>query len=131
MSGSSEATTFDAKAFLDAYRDSFAQGPTAIGSFYAEPCVTARIGMVRINPSRPDIAALFAEVDKQYRVRGFTHADYDLLDARDLGANSALATARWTYKSADGQVIWQTTFTYNLYRGAEGWRILVQTMHDD
>jgi len=131
MSHGRGATSFDAEAFLNAYRDSFVQGSAVIASFYAEPCVTARMGQVRINPSRSDTTALFAEVDKQYRARGFTHADYELLDARDLGGNSALATARWAYKSADGQVIWRTTFTYNLYRSVEGWRILLQTMHDD
>jgi len=130
MSGSHAAATFDAKAFLDAYRNSFARGPAAIASFYAEPCVTARSGLVKVNPSRADTIAVFSEVDKQYRARGFTHADYHLLVARDLGANAALATARWAYKSADEQVIWRTVFTYNLYRMAEGWKILLQTMHD-
>ncbi len=130
MSGDHGTTTFNAKAFLDAYRDSFAQGPSAIAAFYAEPCVTARMGTVRINASRSNTAALFSDVDRQYRDRGFTHADYDLLDARDLGTNAALATARWSYKNADGQVIWQTTFTYNLYKREEGWKILLQTMHD-
>jgi NTF2-like protein (DUF6841) len=122
--------TFDARVFLDAYRDSFAKGPAAIASFYAEPCVTARMGSVRINISQSDTAALFSEVDKQYRARGYTHADYDLSDVRNLGVNAALVTARWSYKGADRQVIWRATFTYNLYKREEGWKILLQTMHD-
>jgi hypothetical protein len=119
MNMSNGRDAFDAKAFLDAYRNSYVKGPAAIASFYAEPCVTARMGQVRFNPSHSDTAALFADVDKQYCARGFAHADYELLDARDLGANAAQATARWAYKSTDERMIWQTTFNYNLCRTVE------------
>jgi NTF2-like protein (DUF6841) len=118
------------KAFFDAYRDSFVEGPPAIATFYSEPCVTARAGVVRVNHTHADTTALFAEVDRQYRARGFTHADYEVLESRSLGANSVCATICWSYKGADGATIWQTTFTYNLYKRVGAWKILVQTMHD-
>jgi hypothetical protein len=98
----------DLKAFFDAYRDSFPKGAAAVAAFYNEPCVTVRSGVVRIHPSNADIATLFAEVDKQYRDRGYTHADCASFDCRTLGANSALATVRWAYKGPDEQTIWET-----------------------
>ena len=119
------------KAFFDAYRDSFPVVPAAIAAFYSEPCVTARAGVVRVNATTADTMALFAEVDRQYRSRGYTHADYEVLDSRNLGANAASATLRWSYKRAGGETIWQTTFTYSLYRRDGSWKILLQTMHDD
>lgn len=119
------------KAFFDAYRDSFPRVSAAIAGFYFEPCVTARMGVVRVNSSHKDTTELFAQVDAQYRARGYTHAEYEPADARALGANSAFATIRWSYKGANGVTIWQTTFSYNLYRRDGAWKILVQTMHDE
>jgi uncharacterized NTF2-like protein DUF6841 len=116
--------------FLEAYRDSFGGGPRAIAAFYSEPCVTARMGVVRVNPTRNDVELLFVEVDAGYRARGFTHGDILALDVQPLGSNSALATVRWAYKGACDEMLWKTTFTYNLYRREGVWQILVQTMHD-
>ena len=117
--------------FFDAYRDSFVEGPAAIAAFYSEPCVTARGGVVRVSTSHAEMTALMTTVDQQYRARGFTHGTYEALDLRSLGANSALATIRWAYKSAVEQTIWETTFSYNLYKCDGAWKILVQTMHDE
>jgi ketosteroid isomerase-like protein len=122
---------FDAKPFFDAYRDSFSSGPAAVASFYAEPCVTARGGAVRVNATHADTTAIMTAVDQQYRDRGFNHGAYELVEAHGAGANAAIATVRWSYKNVGGHTLWQTTFTYNLYRGTDGWKILVQTMHDE
>ncbi len=118
------------RRFFDAYKASFSQGATQIATFYSEPCVTARMGVVRINPTLKDTEALFAEVDRQYKAKGFTQGEYILEDFRPLGANSAMATVRWAYKNAGGDTLWETTFSYNLYRRDGVWKILVQTMHD-
>ena len=86
---------------------------------------------MRINTTHADTTALFGEVDRQYRARGYTHADYEVLESRSLGANSVFATIRWAYSDAAGATIWQTTFAYNLYKRDNAWKILLQTMHDD
>ena len=116
--------------FIEAYRDAFSHGPKAIADFYAEPCVTARSGVVRVNPTRHDTEMLFAEVDATYRTRGFTHGDILTIDVQPLGANSALATVQWAYKGACEELLWKTTCSYNLYRRDGIWVILVQTLHD-
>jgi hypothetical protein len=116
--------------FIEAYRDSFSHGPRAIAEFYSEPCVTTRMGVVRVNPSRNDTERLFAEDDAKYRARGCTHGDILTIDVQPLGASSALATVQWAYKGACEEMLWKTTFSYNLYRRDGVWKILVQTMHD-
>jgi hypothetical protein len=116
--------------FIEAYRDSFGRGASAIADFYAEPCVTARMGVVRVNLTRTDTELLFAEIEATYRSRGFTHADILTMDVQSLGANSALATVQWGYKGACEELLWKTTFTLNLYRRDGVWKILLQTMHD-
>jgi hypothetical protein len=120
----------DLKAFFDAYRDSFPKGPEAVAAFYSQPCVTARAGIVRVHSSSSDITLLFEAVDKQYRDRGYTHAECSSFDCESLGANSALVMVRWAYKGPDEQTIWETTFSFNVYRRDGTWRILVQTVHD-
>ena len=120
----------EAKRFIEAYRDSFRRGASAIAEFYAEPCVTARMDTVRVNPTRKDTELLFAEVDENYRSKGFTHGDILTLDIHPLGSNSAFATVRWAYKGADEKTLWETTFSYNLHCRDGAWKILVQTMHD-
>ena len=116
--------------FIEAYRDSFSRGPSAIAEFYSEPCVTAMMGVVRVNPTRNDTELLFAEVDAEYRTRGFTHGDILAIHVQPLGSNSALATVEWAYRGACEEMLWKTTFSYNLYRRDGVWKILIQTMHD-
>ncbi len=120
----------DVTKFIEAYRDSFSRGPGAIAEFYSEPCVTARMGVVRVNPTRHDTELLLTEVDATYRARGFTHGDVLTMHVEPLGSNSVLATVQWAYKGACDELLWTTTFTYNLYRCEGVWKILVQTMHD-
>ena len=98
---------------------------------YFEPCVIAREGVVRIRQNHAETTQLFTPVDEQYRARGFKRGDYAVLDLRDLGPSSALATLRWAYKDEAGNTIWETAFSYNLYRQDNAWKILVQTMHDE
>ena len=116
--------------FIEAYRDSLSRGPSAIAEFYSEPCMTASMGVVRMNPTRNDTELLFVQEDARDRARGFTHGDILTIDVRQLGANSALATVQWAYKGACEEMLWKTTFSYNLYRRDGVWKILVQTMHD-
>jgi hypothetical protein len=120
----------DVTKFIEAYGDAFSRGPGAIAEFYAEPCVTARMGVVRVNLTREDIESVFTDVDATYRARGFTHGDLLTLHVESLGSNSALATVQWGYKGACDELLWKTTFSYNLYRHDGAWKILMQTMHD-
>jgi hypothetical protein len=120
----------EVKRFFEAYRDSFSGGPRAIAKFYSEPCVTARAAVVRLNSTLKDTELLFEDIDQRYRARGFTHAAIVSLDARSLGSNSVLATVHWAYKGARDETLWETTFSYNLYRRDGAWKILLLTTHD-
>ena len=127
-----DATTMleDVTKFIEAYRDAFTRGPSAIAEFYSEPCVTARMGVVRVSSTRKDTESFFAEVDATYQARGFTHGEILRLHVEPLGSNAALATVQWAYLGACEELLWKTTFSYNLYRSQGLWKILVQTMHD-
>lgn len=41
-----------------------------------------------------------------------------------------MTTVRWIYRGANGETLWESTFSYNLYRSQAAWKILLQTMHD-
>jgi hypothetical protein len=88
------------------------------------------MGVVSVNTTLKDIHLLFTEIDERYRAKGFTHADILSLEIRPLGSNSILATVHWAYKGARENTLWETTFSYNLYRRDGVWKILVLTMHD-
>ena len=117
--------------FIEAYRDVFSHGPRAVAELYAEPCMTVRMGVVRVHPTRGDTERLFAEVDASDRERGFTHGEILAMHVEPLGSSGALATVHWAYMGACEELLWKTTISYNLYRRDGAWRILVQTMHDE
>lgn len=120
----------EARAFFEAYGDAFARGPAAIAAFYGEPCITARAGSVRLNATRRDAEAFFSGVDANYRERGFRKGAMLSFIEQSVGRNSAIATVHWAYQDANGRTLWESTFTYNLYRFDGTWKILLQTMHD-
>jgi hypothetical protein len=117
--------------FFDAYTISFGETPASIATFYSEPCITARGGNVRANGSSAETIEFFGAVLAQYRSRGLKGGDYDVLDVRSLGSNSVIATLHWRYRNGEGDVLWQSIFSYNLYKRDGAWKILLQTMHDD
>jgi hypothetical protein len=116
--------------FFDAYLDAWPRGALAIAEFYAEPSISARGGMLKAQPSRSDLAALFELVDKEYRSKGYDRGERRSFDYKPLGTGSALVTICWAYKRANGETIWETTFSYNVIKQSAGWKIYVQTMHD-
>jgi len=120
----------EVRSFFDAYGDSFTKAPAAIAAFFAEPCITARAGEVRLHPTRKDSEAFFAAIAANLRERGFRQGAILFLIEQSLGANSAIATIQWAYKDADGGTLWESTFSYNLYKLGGEWKILLQTMHD-
>ncbi|HYD57400.1 MAG TPA: hypothetical protein VEB41_10880 [Burkholderiales bacterium] len=126
-----ERTQAAIEGFFSRYRDAFKHGAQAIAAFYSEPCVTARAGKVRVNATLAETRALFETVDQQYRSRGMTHGEIERMEIRSMGVNAVMATIRWKYKDASGRTLWETTFSYNVYRRNDDWKILVQTMHDE
>jgi hypothetical protein len=120
----------DVATFIESYRDAFSLGPRAMAELYAEPCVTARMGVVQVHPTRADTERFFAEIETAYHARGCTHGDILSIDVQPLGSSSALATVQWAYKGACSELLWKTTFSYNLYHRDGAWKILIQTMHD-
>ena len=123
-------TEAEVRSFFKAYGDSFLETEAEVAEFYNVPCITARQGVVRLNATQEDIRSFFGEVLRRYREQGNTQGELRSLKWESLGANSIAATICWAYKDVAGRVLWRWTFTYNLYKGSEGWKILLQTLHD-
>jgi len=122
--------TSDFRAFFDGYNASFGEGPSSIAEFYFEPCITARMGNVRLNATKADTEAFFSQVLDRYRSQGFHHGSILSFDSKLIGMNSALATIKWAYRDAGDKTLWEWTFSYNMYKSSGAWKILLQTMHD-
>lgn len=123
-------TESELRTFFADYGASFLQTEVEIAAFYGAPCMTARQGIVHLHATRPQVHAFFAEVLRRYRAQGSAQGEMRRFKSVPLGANSVAATITWAYKNTVGHILWESTFTYNLYKGPEGWKILLQTMHD-
>jgi hypothetical protein len=118
------------RSFFQSYGDAFLRTPADIADFYAAPCITARQGQVRLNVTHADVEAFFTDVLARYRAQGSAGGEIETFASTPLGVNSIAATIKWAYKDSSGSVLWEWTFTYNLYRVSDGWKILLQTLHD-
>ena len=123
-------TETELRSFFNDYAMSFVQTEVEVAQFYHAPCLTARQGAVRLNATRQDTQAFFGEVLRRYREQGSTQGDMRSFNWHSVGVNSIAATITWAYKDGAGRVIWESTFTYNLFKTSESWKILLQTQHD-
>lgn len=57
--------------FFDAYDGAFRETATSIAQFYFEPCITARMGVPRLNATRTDTESFFGQVLEKYRAQGY------------------------------------------------------------
>lgn len=117
------------RRFFDEYNAAFDR-PAAIAEHYSAPCITARMGAATLNTTREDTAAFFASVLEKYRGMGWTRAEIVKLESWPLGVNSCIARVQWAYQDDAGKTLWESTFSYNLYRIEGDWKILLQTLHD-
>ena len=120
----------EVKAFIQDYRHALGRGARATAELYAEPCLTVRMGVASMNATLGDTERFFDDVGARERARGCTHGEIISLDVQPLGANSALATVQWAHMGACEELLWKSTFSYNLYRRNGAWKILVETMHE-
>lgn len=123
-------TEAELRTFFDAYSASFLQTEVEVAEFFCTPCITARNGKVQLSATRQDVHAFWAHVLHYYREMGATQGEMRSFSWVPLGANSVAATIAWSYKNVAGEQLWASTFTYNLFKTADGWKILMQTMHD-
>jgi hypothetical protein len=116
--------------FVEGYRAALSQGPRVLAALYAEPCVTAQKGIVRVHATREEIERRADDLHAGYRTRGVTHGDVRSVEVRRLGADSALAVVRWAFMGACDELLWTTTCSYELYRYGGAWKIVVETVHE-
>jgi hypothetical protein len=87
---------------------------------FAKVGAVARAALERHAPD----AANFAEVFQRYRDRGAVRGRILSLDGFEAGLNSDIATVRWAYLDDAGDPLWESMFTYNLYRFPDGTKIV-------
>ena len=66
-----------------------------------------------------------------YRRNGFAHAEFELLDHVELGANHAFAHLDWTLRRADGSELQRFRTGYQLARTADGPRALLAVAYQE
>lgn len=87
-------------------------------------------GYAHLNATRADTEAFFGQVLEKYRAQRFHHGGILIFDSEAIGTNSAFVTIKWAYKDSNDKTLWEWTFSYNMYKSAGQWKILLQTLHD-
>ena len=125
-----KALEAEMSAFLNQYSEAFVNyDGDQIAELYCVPTITMRgDGSIHCFQSREEIARFFQGVADTYRGEGASGTMHDL-EVVPIGERSALATVTWKNLRPDGSVARQFRNSYNVVRFAEGWRILVSTVH--
>ena len=122
----------DIKEFFENYRDAFnALDGRAVAAFYAEPSGIAQDGVYTHWPQSQPVIKNMTKLCKQYRDKGFVHAEFQLHQFIDQGANCAVADVQWRIDWNNEQEHWCFRTTYNLVKTAKGWKVLLCTAYSE
>jgi hypothetical protein len=79
--------------------------------------------------ARETLVANMERVNDLNRAHDYGRAETGALAITAFAPTLAQVTVPWTIRTRAGAILWQFTCTYNLAKGADGWKILVCTNH--
>jgi hypothetical protein len=130
-SGGPDTLAENLRAFMDGYCDAWNREDfDAIIDSYHVPCFIYKYGTLYPlldAESKRKYFSGFIEVNRNEGPATWEILTYSLIE---LGANSALATARWVFRRPDGSVIWDFVDSHHFCRFDGSWRFLDRTLHD-
>jgi hypothetical protein len=120
------------RTFFELYAAAFnALDDHAIASLYAEPSAIAQGGTFTCWPTRADVHRNMAALCKLYQGRGFQSTAWEPAAYLRQGSSYAVVDLRWHIRWHEPAAPWTFNTTYNLTRGAAGWRIFLCTAYDE
>jgi hypothetical protein len=118
------------RAFFEGYARAFHADLDRFCDYFHFPSATVRLdGTLQPLPTKDEAVDFFSAAKQKYEAEGCTHWAIDRLAAQPLGAGSAAATIDWTMRRADDTSIRGWTQTYNVIGSANGWHVLLSTLH--
>jgi ketosteroid isomerase-like protein len=101
----------------------------AIANFYYEPAMRIAKGGPIIRATRADQQTFFDGYLRALIARGYERSEWESLETRLLDAQTAIASGISARYRADGSMLERVAVTYELWRGAEGWKIFLSATH--
>ena len=129
-----EGSSTDEKQVLEAFRAYVAAFETlnseAIAPYYHEPCLLIAPPGVFVMATHSDVIRNFGDYMRDLRGRGFRSSTYTQLQAKLLGAGTAILSGMCVRKGAQGEELerFGQTCTLRLTKGK--WRIAVNAIHE-
>jgi hypothetical protein len=117
--------------FFERYQRLFDQQDwPAFAALFHEPALSVRgDGTVMAIPNHLEGAHLYAQVAQAWRAEGYARFDMQNFEVTEMGKDSRLVTFDWLMMRGDGSCIRRWRQSYQLIRGAQGWRVLSSTFH--
>ena len=117
--------------FFELYAACYSDGDLqGIASLCLTPFVAVRKGEVMVMPDRGEVLSHFAGAIDAYRrashARKWSPSE---IETKALGEHSAFATVHWNALDDEGNVVRDTSTSYQLIRTPDGWRLLSYTNH--
>ena len=119
-----------ARTYLEYFEAFQTLDPGAVLPYYATPFLVLTPAMVRAVNDRADAGALFAEMMKALRARGYARSGWSRLGVQQLGADTGMVSCEVTRYQADGTPLERFGATYTLRRDGAEWRIATLVIHD-
>jgi len=118
-----------AQTLQDYERAWSAHDAQAIANFYFEPAMRISRGGPVIRATRADQQVFFEGYLRTMIGRGYERSAWEALETRLLDERTAVASGISVRYRADGSVLERVGVTYELWRAAEGWRIVLSATH--
>lgn len=120
------------EAYMTAYLDAWNEGDTdRVCDAYHVPALIFKDGAVQANldtESRLAYLGAYLDSTRDELAQG-TRWECPSLEVVALGADSALATARWTFRRTDGTVLEDYPDSYLLVRIEGRWAFMADVIH--
>ena len=122
----------DIMEFLEQYRSAFDRlDGAAVAELYCVPSAIVSDHGLTTWQSREPIAENMVALCKLYRENGYNQAQFQPLHFISQGDDFAVVDVEWTIERKANVDPWRFRTTYNLRRGAEGWRVLLCTAYEE
>jgi ketosteroid isomerase-like protein len=119
-----------ARTYTDYFEAFQTLDPEAVLPYYHTPFLALTPAGVRAVDDVADARAMFADMMKALRERGYARSGWARLGLRQLSADTAMVSCEVTRYRADGTALERFGATYAFRKTEAGWRIAMLTIHD-
>jgi len=119
-----------ARMYADYFEAFQSLDPDAVLHYYHQPFMVLSSAGVLVLAGAAEARALFAEMMKGLRARGYGRSEKAGLGLKQLSESAAVLSARVVRYRTDGAELERFGATYTLRKTDSGWKIVMLTIHD-